>query len=222
MAAQEPFAGSMSRQNDAREPPEVVLKESIVDSCFNVVEVLRVAEEVEHKAAKFYLRAAERFADWERRNIYYNLASWRARHQQAWARIRQEYSEKTGEFGTFDPDDYVVSNPQVMAGLSSFGTEGNSPGIPNGHESRMQIIKDAIRRSEGVVIFYHGLKEFAGDPAGRHSIDHMIDEETRHIRLLNRLLDRLREQPPVRPVPSPVHGDGAAEVPTRWHSVGHN
>lgn len=193
-----------------------------MDTCFNVVEVLRIAEEVEHKAAKFYLRAAERFADWERRNIYYNLASWRARHQQAWARICQEHSEKTGEFGTFDPDDYVVSNPQVMAGLSSFGTEGNAPGQPKGHESRTQVIKDAIRRSEGVVIFYHGLKEFAGDPASRHMIDYMIDEETRHIRLLNRLLDRFRNESPVRSILSPVNGDGATEASNRWHSVGHN
>ena len=89
---------------------------------FNVVEVLRIAEELEHKAARFYLQAAERFADPERRNIYYNLAAWRARHQQAWARIRREYSERTGEFGTFDPDNYVLSNPQVMASLTCFAT----------------------------------------------------------------------------------------------------
>ena len=27
------------------------------------------------------------------------------------------YSEKTGEFGVFDPDNYVRSNPWTMAGL---------------------------------------------------------------------------------------------------------
>jgi len=104
-----------------------------VDACFNVFEVLQIAEEVEHK-----------------------------------------------------------SNPQVMAGLTCFGTDANSKCRPTGYESKSQIIRDAIRRSEGVVIFYHGLKAFAGDPAGQGMIDNMIEEENRYIRLLGRLSARVQ------------------------------
>ena len=188
-----------------------------MDTCFNVFEVLRIAEEVEHKAARFCLKAAERFADWDRRNIYYNFASWRAKHQQAWARIRQEYSEETGQFGTFDPNDYVVSNPQVMAGLTCFGTDANPYGQPTGHETRAQVVGDAIRRSEGVVIFYRGLKEFACDPASRHMIDNMIDEECRHVRLLGKLRERLRAHP------NDGTGGGFAsdEMPDGIHAFAH-
>ncbi len=162
-----------------------------MDTQFNVVEVLRIAEEIEHKAARFYLRAAERFSDSARRNICYHFASWRAKHEQAWARFRVEYSDKTGEFGTFDPDNYVVSNPQVMASLPWFGTGSGSYHEPTGYESAPQIVRDAIRRSESVLIFYHGLKEFAGDPASERMIDAMINEEERHIRQLNRSLDEM-------------------------------
>ncbi len=158
-----------------------------VDTQFNVFEVLRIAEEIEHKAAKFYLNAAQRFSDPPRRNICYNIASWRASHERAWARLRREYSDRTGDFGTFDPDNYVRSNPQVMAGLPWFGARDQF----TGHESASQIVRDAIRRSESVLIFYHGLKEFARDPAGRGMIDAMTDEEDRHIRQLNRFLDRM-------------------------------
>jgi rubrerythrin len=164
-----------------------------MDTQFNVFEVLQIAEEIEHKAARFYLRAAERCPDPQRRNIYYNLASWRSKHQRAWARIRQEYSDKTGEFGTFDPDDYLLSNPQIMAGLTWFGTDPSSYRWPTGQESKEQILRDAVRRSKGVVIFYHGLKEFAADPDGRMMIDNMISEEDRHIRLLSRSLERIHE-----------------------------
>jgi len=182
-----------------------------MDLCFSIFDVLAIAEEVEHKAARFCLKAADRFADWQRRNVYYNLASWRAKHQQAWARLRQEYSEKTGELGTFDPDDYVVSNPQVMAGLSCFGAEANSHGQPTGRETRWQIVRDAIRRSEDVAIFYHGLKEFARDPGSRGMIDNMIDEENRHVRLLHRLLDR---------VDDPVDGYADPAVAHRAGDIG--
>jgi rubrerythrin len=195
-----------------------------VDACFNVFEVLRIAEEVEHKAARFYLQAAERFADAEHRTIYYNLASWRAKHERAWTRIRQEYSERTGQFGTFDPDDYVVSNPQVMAGLTSFGTDADGLGHPTGHETRAQVVRDAIRRSEGVVIFYGGLKEFASDPASQSTIDNMIAEETRHIRLLNRLLDRMRKSAAAATPSTSWPGDGGPmrHAQADWHVLGHN
>ncbi len=162
-----------------------------MDTQFNVVEILRIAEEIEHKAAKFYLRAAERFGDSQRRNICYNLASWRVKHEQAWVRLRDEYSERTGEFGTFDPDNYVRSNPQVMASLPWFGTGSGSRHEPNGYESGIQIVRDAIRRVESVLIFYHGLKEFSRDPDSRSMIDAMICEEDRHLRQLNRSLDQM-------------------------------
>lgn len=164
-----------------------------MDTQFNVVEILRIAEEIEHKVAKFYLKAAERFDDAQRRNICYNLASWRAKHEQAWVRLRHEYSEKTGEFGTFDPDNYVLSNPQVMASLPCYGTGNGFHDAPTGYESGVQIVRDAIRRAESVLIFYHGLREFARDPASRDMVDAMIGEEDRHIRQLNRSLDQMLE-----------------------------
>jgi rubrerythrin len=163
-----------------------------MDTQFNVFEVLQIAEEVERKAARVYRQAAERAADKERRSTYVGLALWRTRHQEAWARIRREYSERTGEFGTFDPDNYVLSNPQVMAGLTWFGANPKSHCQPTGHETREQILRDAIQRSRGVIVFYDGLKEFARDPNSRMMIDNMISEEDRHCRLLARSLDGMR------------------------------
>ncbi len=162
-----------------------------MDTQFNVFEILRIAEEIEHKAAKFYLRAAGRFADAKRRDLCYDLASWRVKHERAWIRLRQEYSDKTGEFGTFDPDNYVRSNPQVMAGLPWFGPGCGSPHGPTGCETATQIVRDALRRAEAAWIFYHGLKEFACDPGAQRMIDAMIAEEDRHIRQLNRSLDQM-------------------------------
>lgn len=161
-----------------------------MDTQFNVFEVLQIAEEIERRAARFYRKAAEQFTDSARRGICYDLASWRIRHERGWIRLRREYSERTGEFGTFDPDNYVRSNPQVMAGLPWFGIGCSLRDRPTGRENGAQIIQDAIRRAEGVRTFYHGLKEFARDPGGRDMIEAMIDEEGRHIRQLNHTLEQ--------------------------------
>ena len=155
-----------------------------METKFNVFEILQIAEKIEHNGAIFYLKTAELFEDPELRNIYYLLANWRARHEKILAQRRKRFAEKTGEFGTFDPDNYVLSNPDVMAGLAVFSHKPDSSGRPTGEEGREQIFKDAIRRAKEAIVFYNGLKDFARDPASKDTIDKIIKEESRHIRLL--------------------------------------
>ena len=162
-----------------------------METKFNVFEVLEIAEQIEHKGARFFLKTAELFTDPDLRDIYYRLANWKAKHEQIWARMKKRFTEKTGEFGTFDPDNYYVSNPGIMAGLAGFSADPDSRHRPTGCETRRQLIDDAINRAKGVIVFYHGLKGFAADPAGRTMIDRMISEEDRHIRLLNRSIERM-------------------------------
>jgi rubrerythrin len=159
-----------------------------METKFNVFEVLEIAEQIEHKGARFYLKTAERFGDPQLRDIYYKLANWKAKHEQIWARMKKRFAEKTGEFGTFDPDNYVLSNPEVMAGLTWFGTRQNTPARLTGRETKEQIVRDAIRRANEVIIFYQGLKDFARDPATEDVIDKIIREEKRQIDLLNKEL----------------------------------
>jgi len=147
-----------------------------METKFNVFEILEIAEKIDHNGAIFYLKTAELFDDPELRNIYYILANWRARHEKILTQRRKRFSEKTGEFGTFDPNNYVLSNPNVMAGLTVFSHKPDSSG-------RLTGAKEAI-------FFYDGLKDFARDPASKSTVDKIIKEENRHIRLLNEQLEQ--------------------------------
>ncbi|HNU29561.1 MAG TPA: hypothetical protein PKN00_10240, partial [Sedimentisphaerales bacterium] len=187
--------------------------------CFSISAILQIAQEVERKAAGYYLSAARQCRDEERRNVHYRLASWRRRHQNALSRLQQEYPERTGTFDTSDPDDHLLSNPRVMAGLTWSGT---SP-LPRGHSIRkaspVQILRDAIRRSKGIVIFYHGLKAFANAPDSLAMIDDLIGTEDRHIRLIERVLEQMptcpgdrREYSSSRSGNSGIHGDASSSL----------
>ena len=156
-----------------------------METKFNVFEILQIAEKIDRNGAKFYLKTAELFDDPDLRNIYYKLANWRARHEKILSQRRKRFSEKTGEFGTFDPNNYVLSNPNVMAGLTVFAHKPNSSGKLTGNETRVHIFKDAIRRGREAIVFYNGLKDFARDPSSKDTIDKIIKEENRHIQLLS-------------------------------------
>ena len=157
---------------------------------FSVFEILEISERIEHNAARFYLKAAELYEAPQLRDIYYKLANWRAKHEKVLTQRRKVYSEKTGELGTFDPDDYVLSNPEVMAGLTWLGSKSDPAKELTGKESRVEVLKEAVKRADEVVAFYEGLKDFARDPAGEGAIDKIIEEEKQHIRLLTKQLEQ--------------------------------
>lgn len=161
-----------------------------METKFNVFEVLQIAEQIEHNGAKFYLKTAEKFDDPEIRDTLYQLANWKAKHEKILARRRNRFSEKTGEFGTFDPDNYVLSNPQVMAGLTVFAGKPGSAKKLTGRESKKEIFKDAIKKTKETIAFYRGLKNFARDPAGKDTIDRIIKEEKNHIDTLTQSLEQ--------------------------------
>ena len=161
-----------------------------METKFNVFEVFQIAERIEHNNAKFYLKAAEMFDDPERRDVYYKLANWRAKHEKALAKRRKDFSEKTGQFGTFDPDNYVLSNPHVMAGLAALAAKSGSDRALTGRERKDEIFKHAIRRAKENIVFYRGLKEFARDPASTDTIEQIIKEEDQHIRILVQSLEQ--------------------------------
>jgi len=159
-----------------------------METRFNVFEILQIAEQIDHKGARFYLKTAELFDGADLRDLCYRLATWKAKHERVWARMRKRFSEKTGEFGTFDPDNYVLSNPEVMAGLTWFGTKQDVTDRLTGKESKKQVLRDTMRRANEVIIFYDGLKDFARDPASEEAIDTIIREETRQIEFLTKEL----------------------------------
>ncbi len=161
-----------------------------METKFNVFEIFQIAEKIEHDGAKFYLRAAELFDDSERRDVFYKLANWKAKHEKTLAKRRKRFSEETGQFGTFDPDNYVLSNPHVMAGLTAFATKPNLREQMTGREGKKDIFKTAIRRSKQAIVFYQGLKDFSRDPASEETIEQIVEEEKKHIRILIEALEQ--------------------------------
>ncbi|MDH4240396.1 MAG: ferritin family protein [Phycisphaerae bacterium] len=157
---------------------------------FSVFEILEVAEKIEHNAAGFYLKASELYDDSQLRDIYHKLANWRAKHEKILTQRRKEYSEKTGALGIFDPNDYVLSNPEVMAGLTWLGSKSEPAKALTGQETKKEVLHDAVKRAEEAIAFYEGLKDFARDPEGERAIDKIIEDEKQNIRLLMEQLEQ--------------------------------
>ena len=165
---------------------------------FKTFDILQIAEKIERKRARFYIQIEQRFENNGPRDLCYSLAVRSLRYAKFWTEKRIQHSNETGDFGTFDPNDYVQSNPVVMAGLTNFGKSRGSTSKFTGKESQEQILRDAMRRSYELKIFYEGLKDFSSDPNTNFTIDKIICSESKYINIIGNLIKRIRERNTVK------------------------
>ncbi len=160
---------------------------------FNAYDILEIAEQIERNGIKFYHKAAQLFDNNHLRQLLGEQAQWCAKHIRIFARMRKRFSERTGEFGTFDPDNYVLSNPRIMAALAVFTDKPGLAGKLTGSENEQKILREAIRRRKDAIVFYKGLSDFARDGHANEILAEIIREEKRHINILNDRLATLNE-----------------------------
>lgn len=159
--------------------------------------MLQIAEAIERRRAKFYVQEALLFKTGRQYDLCHKLANRSVKYAELWAQKSKQHANETGEFETFDPNDYVQSNPFVMAGLTWGGSLRDFDRKLTGRESEEQILKDAIRRSYELMIFYEGLKDFACDPATWTIIDIIISREIHYVSGIEKLMEKAREGNPV-------------------------
>ena len=157
---------------------------------YNAFEVIEIAEQVERNAVEFYTRAAQLFEDPKLKNLLSHLAEWEKKHEEIFAQVKAQVREEIDLLGSFDPDKYFSSNPQIMASLarSVFPTE--PAGGLTGTEDRARILQVALQKEKDTVVFYKGLKRFLRERSARYRISEIIEEEKRHIRILKEALQQ--------------------------------
>ncbi len=162
-----------------------------MESKYSASEVLEIAEKIERNGAAFYRRAADLFQDEQIREVFLNLSEWEIRHEKIFTDMRRQIHKSFSGAANFDPDTYMSGNAKLMASLAVFAV-GPEPGkILVGLEDKEEVFKRALKLEEDTIVFYRGLKSFAEDAATIGQIDKIIEEEQRHIRILNQSLEQL-------------------------------
>lgn len=160
---------------------KVLKREAAMETEFGVLEVLKIAERLEHNGRQFYTKMAKLFIETRCRNLCEDLADWRAGRELTLAQQRKQFGQQKAGLMPEDVCDYFRTHPDVIADLSVFADKFYPPHALTGHESLSEIVKDAVTRTREAVIFYRGLKDFARNQETRVLINQFIEEEIRYI-----------------------------------------
>ncbi len=160
-----------------------------MDVKFTAHQVLEIAEQVEQNGSRFYHKAAKLFVEPSLNDLFTKLAEWETTHQKLFVKMRQQFAEQLDELGDFDLDIYI-SNPRLMASLTVFAIGADSDRQFTGNETLEVVLKKAIRNEKDTITFYEGLKDFAQSLACADTLDKIIEEEKRHIKILTQSLEQ--------------------------------
>ena len=148
---------------------------------FGVLEVLKIAERLEHNGRQFYTKMAKLFIETRCKDLCEELADWRAGRETTLVQQRKQFHQQKAGFMPNNACDYFRIHPDVIADLSVFADKFYPHHALTGHESLSEIVKDAVTRTRETVIFYRGLKDFAQNQETRALINQFIEEEIRYI-----------------------------------------
>lgn len=152
-----------------------------METKFDVLEVLKIAERLEHNGRQFYTKMAKLFIEKQCQTLCREMADFRAGRELTLARQRKLFGEQNSGFLPNNADDYFRIHPDVLADLSVFADKFYPHHALTGHESISEIVKDAVARTREAVIFYRGLKDFARNQETRALINQFIEEEVCYI-----------------------------------------
>ena len=163
---------------------------------FNADEIFEIAEQIERNGGAFYRRVAEMISGDDIHKFFIELADMEAKHERVFAAMRSELRGKEREAQVFDPEDESSLYLKALADLRVFDSkqEAEFASIEQLPENQrmVEVLKKAIGMEKESIVFYSGMKGLILENSGKERIDHIIDEEMKHIRLLSSRLVSVR------------------------------
>jgi rubrerythrin len=149
---------------------------------FNANEIFLMAEQIERNGAKFYRDSAEGITDPSAKNLLLDLADMEDDHENTFASLRADLTDKEKEPIVFDPEDESVLYLRSLADTRVFFEKDIDT------SSMEAILKEAIGAEKDSIVFYLGMKDLVPEKIGKSRIDAIIKEEMQHITLLSKEL----------------------------------
>jgi len=149
---------------------------------FNADDVFEMAEQMERNGGKFYRTAAKNTKDPANKEFLLELAAMEDQHEKTFKTMRAELSAKEKESTVFDPQGEAALYLRALADTRVFFEKEIDV------SSMKQILKSAIEAEKDSIVFYLGMKAAVPENLGKGRLEHIIQEEMGHVRLLSRKL----------------------------------
>jgi len=156
---------------------------------YSLSEVLHMAETIEHNGGLFYRQAADAVADPNTKKIMLSLAQAESIHEKLFHQMRQELCAQE-EADWYDPDGQARRYIRAVADAHIFTLQPNSAQLLASVQSPQSALRLALNFEKDTIAYFSALRQAVKDENQRQ-IDRLIQEECRHISIINEALAAL-------------------------------
>lgn len=156
---------------------------------YSLLEVFEQAEQIERNGHSFYTQAAEATDDASVKAVLMKLAAEELHHQSYFHNLREQFCKREEAF-YLDPDGEATAYLRSAADTHVFTSDQAVADLLGSIQSARSAIKLAIDFEKDTIVFFSALKD-AVEAQDREKVELLIQEELRHVRILQEELVKL-------------------------------
>lgn len=158
---------------------------------YSADEIFRIGIAIERNGQAFYEEAARRAGDPACRKLFGDLAAWEHEHVATFEALRTAAAGASPE-GLEDNLDQAAGYLKAVADTHVFTREKDPGALAARCKTPVEALEAAIGFEKDSVVVYSSMRHLVPERLGRGRIEALIDEELRHVAILQDLLARQR------------------------------
>ena len=152
---------------------------------FNAELIFEIGVQIEKNGKAFYLEAAKKASDDASKTLFTELAEWEDTHIAVFQQLQADLPDMAGDDTLFDPDNELVSYLQAAADSHVFDNSADIAYLVSQCQTTADVFDLALTFEKDSVVYYTTMKKVVPAHLGQEKIDLLIDEELKHISILN-------------------------------------
>ena len=152
---------------------------------FNAESIFEIGVQIEKNGQQFYLEAAEKASDDAVKSLFTELADWEKNHIALFEQLKAELPATMREDTLFDPENELYTYLEAAANTHVFVESTDISKLVAQCNTAIEAFDLALAFEKDSVVYYTTMKKMVADHLGQGKIDKLIDEELKHIAILN-------------------------------------
>lgn len=159
---------------------------------YNADEIFEMGVEIEKNGREFYRHAAEFAEDDDAKRLFMELSDWESKHIDIFQKLRENVPDdvKKDDSG-FDIDEQKHAYLKAAADSHIFSKKLDPVAFIKNANSPADILRYAMSFEKDSVVLYVSMKSIVPAQLGRDTIDGLINEEIKHVSMLQEQIDLL-------------------------------
>jgi len=146
---------------------------------FSADDIFKMAIEIEVNGQAFYRKASADAENDDLKKILSELADMEVEHEETFKLMQKELKVSEKGSNVFDPQNEAAAYLKALADTKVFFEKEIDT------KSVKEVMKAAITAEKDSIVFYLGMKALVPEKKGQDKLDHIINEEMSHIRIIS-------------------------------------